>query len=232
MGGLEISPASEVISDAGKAIPGLYACGEIGGGVHGANRLGGSSLLGCVVYGRVAGASAATYLLNGLTSGAIATQRLGQIANQLETRVRIDPTSKKVNLEFSWGDEASSSSSSSASTSSTSPSQSAPPAQTNDSAAGDSKSSSKEPAKKEMKDFTLDDVAKHKTKEDIWVVVNGQVLDVTNFCASDLLPWWLVAERTQWRTTLAVPRPSYCTPGETRPRSSSASAFVFGSCFL
>ena len=34
---------------------GLYAAGEIAGGVHGNNRLGGNSLLDCVVFGRVAG---------------------------------------------------------------------------------------------------------------------------------------------------------------------------------
>lgn len=47
MGGLEIDERSRVLDTAGKAIPGLFACGEIAGGVHGANRLGGSSLL-CV----------------------------------------------------------------------------------------------------------------------------------------------------------------------------------------
>jgi succinate dehydrogenase/fumarate reductase flavoprotein subunit len=55
MGGIQIDDKSQVISTQG-IIPGLYACGEVAGGVHGANRLGGSSLLGCVVYGRVAGA--------------------------------------------------------------------------------------------------------------------------------------------------------------------------------
>jgi succinate dehydrogenase/fumarate reductase flavoprotein subunit len=45
MGGLEIDPTSRVIGDNGKAIAGLYAGGEVAGGVHGANRLGGSSLL-------------------------------------------------------------------------------------------------------------------------------------------------------------------------------------------
>lgn len=45
MGGLEIDENSKVLDTAGKAIPGLFASGEIAGGVHGANRLGGSSLL-------------------------------------------------------------------------------------------------------------------------------------------------------------------------------------------
>jgi len=45
MGGLEIDGESKVLDAAGKPIPGLFAAGEVGGGVHGANRLGGSSLL-------------------------------------------------------------------------------------------------------------------------------------------------------------------------------------------
>ena len=59
MGGLQIDAESRVIDTAGKPIPGLFAAGEVAGGVHGANRLGGSSLLGCVVFGRVSGDSAA-----------------------------------------------------------------------------------------------------------------------------------------------------------------------------
>merc|ERR1711957_714985 len=54
MGGLEIDCDSAVMDPSGKAIPGLYAAGEVAGGVHGNNRLGGNSLLDCVVFGRVA----------------------------------------------------------------------------------------------------------------------------------------------------------------------------------
>merc|ERR550525_1380352 len=63
MGGLEIDTDSAVINEAGQVIPGLYAAGEVAGGVHGNNRLGGNSLLDCVVFGRVAGAAAAKYML-------------------------------------------------------------------------------------------------------------------------------------------------------------------------
>jgi succinate dehydrogenase/fumarate reductase flavoprotein subunit len=63
MGGLEIDPESRVLAPGGAPVPGLFAAGEVAGGVHGANRLGGSSLLGCVVFGRVAGDAAAAYLL-------------------------------------------------------------------------------------------------------------------------------------------------------------------------
>jgi succinate dehydrogenase/fumarate reductase flavoprotein subunit len=60
MGGLEITADAEVVSSRG-VIPGLYAAGEIAGGVHGNNRLGGNSLLDCVVFGRVAAKAACKY---------------------------------------------------------------------------------------------------------------------------------------------------------------------------
>merc|ERR1719399_2606785 len=63
MGGLEIDTDSAVVGGNGKAIPGLYAAGEVAGGVHGNNRLGGNSLLDCVVFGRVAGRACAKYML-------------------------------------------------------------------------------------------------------------------------------------------------------------------------
>merc|ERR1712241_370108 len=64
MGGLEVDTDSAVLSTStGVAIPGLYAAGEVAGGAHGNNRLGGNSLLDCVVFGRVAGRHAAKYIL-------------------------------------------------------------------------------------------------------------------------------------------------------------------------
>merc|ERR1719281_1468478 len=63
MGGLEIDAKSRVLNGKGGVIPGLYAAGEVAGGVHGNNRLGGNSLLDCVVFGRVAGKHAAEYML-------------------------------------------------------------------------------------------------------------------------------------------------------------------------
>merc|ERR1712003_84256 len=55
MGGLAIDVDSQCLDANEKKIPGLYAAGEVAGGVHGNNRLGGNSLLDCVVFGRVAG---------------------------------------------------------------------------------------------------------------------------------------------------------------------------------
>jgi len=61
MGGLQTTVLGECIKD-GKALPGLYVAGEAAGGVHGNNRLGGNSLLDCVVFGRVAGRNAVKYI--------------------------------------------------------------------------------------------------------------------------------------------------------------------------
>ncbi len=62
MGGLEINTNAEVLSTEGEVIPGLYAAGEVTGGVHGSNRLGGNAVADFVVFGRIAGASAQAYV--------------------------------------------------------------------------------------------------------------------------------------------------------------------------
>ncbi|KAF9219558.1 Flavocytochrome c [Gyrodon lividus] len=141
MGGLEIDAESRVVGKDGKPIPGLFAAGEVAGGVHGANRLGGSSLLGCVVFGRVSGDSAASYLLQ-RTSAIVekAGGRLGALAGQLSLQ----------------------------------PAASQPAPAANPSTAPASSSST-------ANEYTAADVAKHNKKDDIWVIVNGQVLDVTSF---------------------------------------------------
>lgn len=197
MGGLEIDPEARVLSsggvqsgaEKGAPIPGLFAAGEVAGGVHGANRLGGSSLLGCVVFGRVAGDSAAAYLVQSeLGVAGRARGRLGAVAGHLggvEASVRVDPNGKKVDVSFTWSGESApsaapatgpipaptpssgeASSSSTPSTSSTSPSPVTP---------------SPAPVASTSGEYTLADVAEHNKKNDIWVVVNGEVLDVTKF---------------------------------------------------
>merc|ERR1712084_208809 len=62
MGGLEIDAEGAVLGASG-VIKGLYCAGEVAGGVHGNNRLGGNSLLDCVVFGRVTGQAATKYIL-------------------------------------------------------------------------------------------------------------------------------------------------------------------------
>lgn len=55
MGGLTIDKEGNVMTEDGASIPGLYAAGEVTGGVHGNNRLGGNSLLECAVFGGIIG---------------------------------------------------------------------------------------------------------------------------------------------------------------------------------
>lgn len=183
MGGIEINDKAQVLNHEQQPFESLFACGELAGGVHGANRLGGSSLLGCVVYGRVAGASASQYLFQQLTAGGVtgAAQRLGQIS------LHIDPnTPGKISVE--WGNGASASSSDIPAvgdevTTRQSQRSAAPVMDGN---------KNQDPAKKKDtvdvaafkvpdKEFSLEEVAQHNKKDDLWIAVKGIVMDVTNW---------------------------------------------------
>lgn len=61
MGGVRINTNAEVLTADGKVIPGLFAAGEITGGVHGANRIGGNAVTDITVYGKTAGENAADF---------------------------------------------------------------------------------------------------------------------------------------------------------------------------
>lgn len=58
MGGLKIDTTTHVINEAGQRISGLYAAGEVAGGLHAGNRLGGNSLTDIFTFGRIAGQTA------------------------------------------------------------------------------------------------------------------------------------------------------------------------------
>ena len=62
MGGLTINPQTQVLAGDGSVINGLYAAGEVTGGVHGGNRLGGNAVADFTVFGRIAGQQAAAYV--------------------------------------------------------------------------------------------------------------------------------------------------------------------------
>ena len=179
MGGVEIDDQARVlIEDGKKPLAGLWACGELAGGVHGSNRLGGSALLGCVVYGRVAGSGAANYLfqdvLKNATVGPTSAQtRLRQIS------LHIDPM-RPGRITVDWSGEGSG------------------PAQESQlggqitgsggsilsSSEGQDVGKGKKAAKKfevPNKEFTLEEIAKHNTNDDCWVAVNGLALNVTDF---------------------------------------------------
>ncbi|KAI8803319.1 FAD binding domain-containing protein [Cladochytrium replicatum] len=158
MGGIQIDEHSQVFNKSGAIIPGLFAAGEVAGGVHGANRLGGSSLLGCVVYGRVAGATAASYLLSDLSSNA--ARRIGGIAGHLGG-VTISVNGLTLNISADGGVASS-----------------APVAAPKPAAVAAPAPAAAPPATKE---YTLAEIAKHNTEKDCWVAVNGQVLNVTSF---------------------------------------------------
>jgi len=59
MGGLKINDKTQVINTEGNVIPSLFACGEVTGGIHGSNRLGGNAIADCMTFGKLAGEMAA-----------------------------------------------------------------------------------------------------------------------------------------------------------------------------
>lgn len=59
MGGLKINTQTQVLNEEGQAIPGLYAAGEVTGGLHGSNRIGGNAVADIIIFGRQAGQQAA-----------------------------------------------------------------------------------------------------------------------------------------------------------------------------
>ena len=62
MGGVKIDTSAHVINTEGQIIPGLYAAGEVTGGVHGGNRLGGNAVADIVIFGRIAAETAISEL--------------------------------------------------------------------------------------------------------------------------------------------------------------------------
>jgi len=154
MGGLEIDTDSAVVGANGKAIPGLYAAGEVAGGVHGNNRLGGNSLLDCVVFGRVSALAACKYMLgdnmkpvdlNTLSGGGLTGAVEG---SKLAGGSYEDGMNKGTAAAPAAGGKAA--------------------AKSGGGGGG----------------ITMAEVAKHTSKSDCWVVVRGEVLNVTNFLSS------------------------------------------------
>merc|ERR1712045_608103 len=129
------------------AIAGLYAAGEVAGGVHGNNRLGGNSLLDCVVFGRVAGKHCAKYMLGaGVKETSLITLSGGGLSGAVESS-KFSGGSYEDNMN-----------------------KAAPAAASGGGGGGGGGGG-----------YTMEEVAKHTTKTDCWVVVAGQVLNVTNF---------------------------------------------------
>merc|ERR1711953_1526788 len=139
MGGLAIDVDSQCLDANEKKIPGLYAAGEVAGGVHGNNRLGGNSLLDCVVFGRVAGRHCVQCMNGKIVETSLKDLSGGGLTGDVQS-------SKLSGGSYEDG--------------------------MNNAASG---------APAAGGGIAMEEVAKHITKGDCWVVVSGQVLDVTNF---------------------------------------------------
>merc|ERR1719253_272816 len=153
MGGLEIDAEGAVIGNKGK-IKGLYCAGEVAGGVHGNNRLGGNSLLDCVVFGRVTGKAATKYILgNDMKAVDLKVLTGGGLTGEVKAS-KFSGGSYEDNM--------------------------------NDAKAGGTAAPAQKKEKKAKSSgggggYTMAEVAKHTTKGDCWVVVAGEVLNVTDF---------------------------------------------------
>jgi len=149
MGGLEIDVDSAVVNGDGQAIPGLYAAGEVAGGVHGNNRLGGNSLLDCVVFGRVAGKACAKYMLgDDVKDTSLFDLSGGGLSGDVEGS-KLSGGSYEDTM--------------------------------NKSAVATKGAAKAGGAAKATGGYSMEEVAKHTTKEDCWVILHGRVLDVTKF---------------------------------------------------
>merc|ERR1719265_2497781 len=142
----------------GKAIPGLYAAGEVAGGVHGNNRLGGNSLLDCVVFGRVAGKASAKYILGEDMKDTDLNELSGGGLSGAVESSKLSGGSYEESMNKSGAAAA---------------------------AGAPAKKEKKEKVKKEKSDggggLTMEEVAKHNKKGDCWVVLSRRVLNVNKF---------------------------------------------------
>jgi flavocytochrome c len=188
MGGLEINDRAEVISEkTRKPIPGLYAAGEASGGVHGKNRLGGSALLECVVFGRVAGGTVSQYVKEGHHKAPGGAAPAGGVGGNVITINVPQASGSNIVITISSGGASVSGGAGGA------PAKSSglPPADSADGGADSTGEGAKKDEKKSgggdkkegggQKEYSLEEVSKHTSDKDCWVVINGQVLNVTSF---------------------------------------------------
>lgn len=122
MGGVKINTDTEVVDNAGKTIDGLFAAGEITGGIHGANRIGGNAVADIIVFGHIAGNNAADYAKLGVEAynaqkskteiikveePKIKEDKIGETSEsnnsekKEELEKALDSSQKNINLSFS-----------------------------------------------------------------------------------------------------------------------------------
>ena len=179
MGGVKINDKSQVIAEDDKPFEGLYAAGEVAGGVHGHNRLGGSSLLACVVYGRLAADQACSYKFHHLSQQAGGQATVGDtVANQRLQMInlQIDPNDGRIIIDVGKNNGGSVESSNTSATAAPVVSNSKPVAK---------KQSAAKPKPKPFsipaKEFTAEEVAKHNKPDDCWCIIKNVVVDLTSF---------------------------------------------------
>lgn len=172
MGGVAANEHAEVIKRDGGVLPGLFVGGEALGGLHGENRLGGSSLLDCVVYGRVAGKSASKFLLNKLI-----THKRPSVGPGATVHVQAGPGRNTVSLNILWEESRQST------TAATGPKIHEKVASLkNDSSSTVRSAVSTSPGNAlTVRTYSSEEVAKHTSDTDCWVVLEGHVYDVTGF---------------------------------------------------
>jgi flavocytochrome c len=172
MGGLAINNESQVVSEAGIPVPGLYAAGEVAGGIHGRNRLGGNSLLDCVVFGRVAGDTACRHLLSSAIKALRTSRNGGETAlNRVATlNAHFNPEQAAAAGAQQWaGAGAGIAASPAAAYGGGAGVAALTPPPVVAKASGGARS------------FTEAEIAKHNSEGDLWVVIEGKVYDLTSF---------------------------------------------------
>jgi flavocytochrome c len=179
MGGVKINDKSQVLFEDDEPFQGLYAAGEVAGGVHGHNRLGGSSLLACVVYGRLAADEAACYSLQQLTKAEASSGTSSTANSRLNMiNLHIDPNKKQVIIDF--GDNNKIDNSTYIGSSTELPKQQTPSQKqsTPSQAAASSKATLFSIPDKE---FSLEEISKHNKKGDCWCIIKNVVVDLSDF---------------------------------------------------